>query len=62
MIVFGWVVILLLTLWMWFATLAIAEAPTVITGKLGEAWFPLVITIALTALTYWTFPFEVTLK
>lgn len=57
----GWVVILVVTLFMWRATYCGAMFELGFSGKISAApWIGLVVSLALTWLLYWSWPFNIT--
>lgn len=62
MAVFGWVVLLALTLFVWFSTWAISSAELKFSGKFRESWLPLILAIGLSALTCYTVPFTIVIN
>jgi hypothetical protein len=63
LIVLGWLVILGLTCWAWLATFVMVKLSSGFAGRVtGETYVVLFIALILSALTWYFFPFHVTLE
>lgn len=63
MAVFGWLVLFCIAVYCWYATYGIFRVSMGFVGKLsGEFFFFFALSLILSGLSWWTFPFEVGLK
>lgn len=63
MAIFGWIVLFLITCYSWWATIAMFRVSIGFTGRVdGEVYFFFALSIILSGLVWWVFPFEVAIK
>lgn len=63
MAIFGWAVMFLVTLYLWFSSINMARFSLGFTGRVSaEVYFFLVVAIIMSGLCWWLFPIDVSMS